>query len=70
MTNDGKPYGPLRYRQIVNEAYVLTKNTHTTYSDVMQMTPLERSYMLDFLKDEATRAQELINKANQKKTLT
>ncbi len=52
-TKDGKLYAPIRYKQIVREAYLITKNTNTTYSDVMNMTPNERTFILEFLVDEA-----------------
>lgn len=51
-TEDGRPYGPVMYRHIVNEVYFITKNTSTSYHEVLGMTPLERRYMLQFLKEE------------------
>jgi len=63
LTSDGKPYGPIRYKQIVNECYTLTKNAGVTYSDVMGMTPVEREYYLDFLQAEYQRQQEQIERA-------
>ena len=54
MTNDGKPYAPYRYRQIVQECYYLSKNCNTSYVDVRdKTTPLERKYMLELLNKEA-----------------
>ena len=53
MTSDGKPYAPIRYRQIVSECYYLSKNCNTSYADLMKITPLERKYMLELLNKEA-----------------
>lgn len=53
LTEDGKHYGPIRYREIVKECYVITKNLHTPYSDVMNMSPTERHYLIDFLIEDA-----------------
>ena len=43
------PYGPLRYKQIVAECYKITKNLNTSYTDLMKITPTERSYLLEFI---------------------
>lgn len=53
LTNDGKPYAPIRFKQIVREAYLISKNLNTSYSDVLNMTPLERNYLLQFLVEDA-----------------
>ena len=49
MTEDGKPYGPTRYKELVQERYLLTKHTNTSYDDLAKITPLERGYLLEFL---------------------
>ena len=49
VTEDGKPYGPERYKRIVQECYLISKNMNTSYSDVIRMTPREREYLLEFL---------------------
>lgn|GEM_PF-2564011 len=59
LTNDGKPYGPYRYKQIVKECYLISKNVNTSYIDVMKMTPQERNYLLEFIAEEIQRKQEL-----------
>ena len=66
MTSDGKPYGPWRYKQIVKECYIISKNINTNYLDLMEITPRERSYMLEFLKEEFDKTNEEIEKAKQK----
>lgn len=62
LTKDGKPYGPIRYKEIVTERYLISKNIHTSYTDVGKMTPLERQYILELLVDEQKRAKELEQK--------
>ena len=66
-TKDGKPYGPFRYKQIVKECYYITKNTNTSYSDILKMSPAEREFMLEFIADEMKRAQEQMDKYRQQK---
>lgn len=54
MTSDGKPYGPFRYKQIVQECYLISKNMNTSYTEVRDtITPIERKMMLEFLNEEA-----------------
>ena len=49
LTEEGKPYGPERYRRIVQECYLISKNMNTSYTDVLKMTPIEREYLINFL---------------------
>ena len=68
LTKDGQPYGPVRYREIVQECYLISKSMNTSYLDLMKVTPIERKYFVEFLLDEQKRTEEAIrNKANQQK---
>lgn len=58
--SDGRPYGPFRYKEIVRECYFITKNTSTSYEEVLDMSPTERGYILEFLKDEFDKTKERI----------
>lgn len=49
MTSSGEPYGPARYKRIVQECYLISKNMNTSYTDVLKMTPIEREYLIKFL---------------------
>lgn len=66
-TKDGKPLGPKRFKEIVKERYLISKNLNTSYNEVGQITPIEREYLLEFLNDEAKRSQDLIDKQRNKK---
>jgi hypothetical protein len=67
LTDDGKPYGPWRYKQIVRESYIITKNTNTSYSDVLDMTPIEREYLIEFLAEDFKKQQEQIEQSKKNK---
>ena len=68
MTSDGRPYGASRYKDIVQERYILSKYTHTSYLDLGKITPLERKYLLGFVKEEIDKTKEAIaRKKNSKK---
>ena len=60
-TKDGKPYGPFRYKQLVHECYAIAKATYTPYSDVLQMTPIEREYIIEFIKSDNDRQTKLLD---------
>ena len=61
-TEDGQPYAPKRYKEIVKECYVISKNLNTAYTDILQVTPTERYLMLTFLKDEVEQMRKNIEK--------
>lgn len=60
MTTDGRPYGPVRYKEIVKERYLVAKHCNTSYVDVGNMTPIERKYLLEFITEEAKKTKEYI----------
>lgn len=62
MTSDGRPYGPIRYKEIVKECYLISKNLNTSYTDVLHTTPTERNYMLEFMLNEAKQREEIIQR--------
>ena len=59
----GNPYGPIRYKQIITELYILSKNLNTSYTDLLQISPLERGYLLDLFKEERRIQEEALEKA-------
>ena len=63
MTEDGKPYGPSRYKEIARERYLISKHTNTSYDDTSNITPLERGYLLEFLVEDMQRQKDLYDKA-------
>jgi hypothetical protein len=67
LTDKGKPYGPWRYKNIVKECYIITKNTNTPYSDILNMTPTERELMIEFLSEDFKKQQENIEQAKKNK---
>lgn len=66
LTNDGKPYGPVRFKEIVKERYLISKNINTSYNDTGQITPLERRYIIEFMYEEVKKQKELIEEQKRK----
>ena len=58
-------YAPKRYKDIVTECYLLSKNLNTSYMDVMKLTPLERNYLLQLLKQDFDERKKLYDKEMQ-----
>lgn len=67
MTKNGKPYGPFRFKEIVRERYLISKNMNTSYNEVGKITPIERSYLIEFIADEVKRSNEIIEQRKQQK---
>lgn len=67
LTEDGRPYGPTRYKNIVSERYYVSKYCNTSYKDVGEMTPVERRYLLEFITDELQKQKDAIEKTRKQK---
>ena len=66
LTSDGKPYGPIRYKELVKDSYLISKNLNTSYTDVLKLTPRERDYIMEFIIEDEENKKKLIedNKKN------
>lgn len=62
LTSDGELYGPIRYKEIVRQCYLIAKNCNISYSDVMDITPIERDYLLEFILEDVEKTQEMIQR--------
>ena len=60
LTNDGQPYGPTKYKELVRNNYLISKNCNTSYTDVLQLTPRERDYIIEFIIKDADDAKKLM----------
>jgi hypothetical protein len=65
-TKDGKPYGPVRYQEIVRERYFVTKNSGVSYEDTGKMTPTERQLYVNFIVEEFEKTKRAMEEAQQK----
>lgn len=63
MTKDGKPYGPERYKSLVKNLYVISKNTYTSYTDLRdKITPSEMTALLQLIKEENEETRKYVEK--------
>lgn len=51
----------------MKEIYIITKNTHNSYSDVLYMSPTERKFIKDLIIDEIKASNEKLAKAREKR---
>ena len=61
-TKDGKPYGPIRFKQIVKEIYILCKQLNSSYTDLLDITPTERDLLINFIVEENKKSEEAMEK--------
>ena len=67
LTSDGKPYAPQRYKDITKERYLISKHCNTSYKDLDNVSPTERSYLLEFIYEEIQKEQEAYEEAMRNK---
>lgn len=60
FNEDGSPYAPIRYKELVRINYAISKNCNTSYLDVLKLSPRERDYLWEFIVEEAERTKEMI----------
>ena len=56
-SNDGSPYGPKRFKEIVKECWYISDSLHTSYTDVLDLSYTERVCLIDNInaKNDATK---------------
>ena len=56
LSNDGTPYGPKRYKEIVKECWYVSDSLNTSYTDVLDLAYQDRVYLIECIneKKEAT----------------
>ena len=64
-TKDGKPYGPIRFKQLVRELYSIAKNTNTSYTDLLNITPAEKTLLIELILEDNKKSEEAMAKINE-----
>ena len=54
-------------RELVNEGYIISKHTHTSYTDIYQMTPTEREAIVRCIIADYQKIQQLKDQVDQNK---
>ena len=59
------PYGPWKYKRIVEQCYLISHQINTSYTDILKISPREREYMLEFINEEIRKQKESLEKIKQ-----
>jgi hypothetical protein len=62
IDNEGN-FAQKRFKSIVQERYIISKHTHTSYEDTHSITPVERRYLLEFIEEDLRKQNEMYEKA-------
>ena len=65
LTSDGKPFSPEQFKAIVKDIYLISNIMNTSYSDVGEITPTERAYLMQLLVEDAQKQAEIIDRVQQ-----
>jgi hypothetical protein len=57
---------PRRYRDLVQQRYLLTKYTNSSYNETGCFTPIEKQYLFEFIEQDLKKQQEAFSKINNK----
>jgi hypothetical protein len=68
LSEDGKPYGPKRFKDLVRECWFISDNTNTSYTDVLDLSCLERRYLINFIHEKHEATKEAIEAVKAKKS--
>ena len=68
-SNDGSPYGPKRFKEIVKECWFISDNLNTSYTDVLDLSFQERFYLISLINEKQNATKRFLeeSKAKQKK---
>lgn len=67
LTDEGKPYGPWKYNEIIKECFYISKHLHTSYNECLDVSPTERIALLKNIAEDIERRNEEFEKINRKK---
>ena len=65
LSNDGTPYGPKRYKEIVKECWYVSDNLHTSYTDVLNLAYQDRVYLIDYINEKKEATTKALEEAHQ-----
>jgi len=51
-TPDGQLFCPQLFKKLVNDCYLISKFIHTSYTDVLNITPMEKNTIIEFIKQD------------------
>ena len=69
LPEDGRevPYGVWRFDQIVKECYFISDSIHTSYKDLLDITPKEKNLLIKYINEKNKAEREAMEKARKRK---
>jgi hypothetical protein len=64
-SNDGSPYGPKRFKELVKECWYVSDNLHTSYTDVLDLSYTERVCLIECINAKHDAAKKAFDEARQ-----
>ena len=61
------PYGVWKFNELVRECYFISDNIHTSYKDLLDITPKEKSLLIDYINEKNKAEKDALEKIKQKK---
>lgn len=58
MTKNKHNSGQSKLKKLISECYLISRNIHTSYNEILKITPTERKILLELIYDEIKRTDE------------
>lgn len=65
-SNDGSPYGPKRFKEIVKECWFISDNLNTSYTDILDLSFQERFYLIELINEKQDATKRFLEEARSK----
>lgn len=64
-TEEGQeiPYGVWRFEELVKECWYISDNIHTSYNEILDITPREKSLLIKFINNKFKAEKEALDRA-------
>lgn len=66
LSKDGSPYGPKRYKELVQECWFVSDNLNTSYTDILDLAYIDRFYLIENIKAKKDATEKAIEEARAK----
>ena len=66
LSNDGQPYGPKHYKELVKECWFISDQLNTSYTDVLDLSFQERVYLIECINEKQKATQKAIDQIQAK----
>ncbi len=65
MSKDDTPYSLKRYPELIKECWFISDQLHTSYTDILDLSVMERVTLIDLINEKQRKTQEAVDKIQQ-----